>query len=217
MTAENDKKRGNESPKPANGVVLPRSGFTVEPSAGVNSGAVNTVRHATAKTEPLTPAKAGSPASRGLLSSARQRQRIGYLRKLLNIEDDLYYEILRSDFDARTSKDLTVKEAYELITRFTNDCKERGIYKQKATVKMAQYKYNNLKRDKSMASPAQLRMIEAMWADVSRADTDEGRALALKAFIKRITARDGIRFLTSKDAAQLIAALNKMRGGKNEQ
>ena len=59
--------QGNESFKIAAGVVLTRSGFTVEPSAGVNSGAVNTVRPATAKTEPLTPAKAGSPASQQLV------------------------------------------------------------------------------------------------------------------------------------------------------
>ena len=145
------------------------------------------------------------------LSSAEQRQKIGYLRRLLNLDDDLYYDML-AHYGAASSKDLTVNDAYILINTLRNDAKAAGVWKPKASFQ--KYKYNNLNDRKGMASAKQLRYIEAMWNDISKAKNNNEKSYALRAFIKRITGKDALNFLTSKDVSKVIEALKAMRGGK---
>ena len=144
------------------------------------------------------------------MTTVLQRQKIGYLRKLLGLEDDLYYEMIAGYNGAKSSKDLSISEGQELLSRLRDVAQKLGLFKPYASTKFKSYKYNNLGKRSGMASPAQLRKIEAMWADVSRARDSEGRAKALGAFIKRITGRDSILFITSADAVKLINALEAM-------
>lgn len=65
-----------------------------------------------------------------------------------------------------------------------------------------------------MATPRQLRKIEAMWADVSRADTEEARATALRQFLKRIVGIENLRFLEGWQVKKVINALEAMQSQK---
>jgi len=141
------------------------------------------------------------------LSTPKQRQQLGYMRKLLGIDEDTYREIL-SGYGVDSSKDLSKKQIDELINNLRDKAKETGVFKPKKS--FIKYKYNNLAGRKNMASPAQLRKIEAMWHNISRQKTPTDRAKALKIMIKKITGKDSINFLTSVDVRKIIKTFENM-------
>ena len=141
------------------------------------------------------------------MSTPKQRQIIGFLRRALNLADDTYYAILEINYSAGSSKDLTYAEAEELIGQLRINAVKSGALKAS--------RFFGLDRDKKMASPKQLRMIEAMWKDVSFKETEEDRKTALNRFIYRITGKQRLRFLTAVDIRKIVNALNKMKEGKN--
>lgn len=142
-------------------------------------------------------------------STPKQRQSLGYIRKLLALDDDVYREMLLNRYGVESSKELTSNEITELINSLRDKAKQIGVFKPKASFN--KYKYNNLaNRDKKMASPAQLRKIEAMWIERTRAITRTEQAKALKTFILRITGKENISFLTAVDVRKIIKALENM-------
>lgn len=142
-----------------------------------------------------------------ILSSPKQRQRLGYFRKLLNLSEDLYRELLEQ-FGVTTSKDLTSQQIEELTSRLSKNAQEQGLYKPKPS--FLKYKYNNLAKREGMASPAQLRKIDIMWKNVSRQSNDKDRESALQVMIKKITCKDHIKFLTSRDVRKVIKTFENM-------
>lgn len=150
------------------------------------------------------------------MSNAKQRQMIGYLRKLLGLSDDIYHDILWS-WGVDTSKELSAEQAEVLINQFKEQAIGLGKYEPKAKYKSQRWKYNNyLAREDNMASPAQLRMIEALWFQVSNQTTDTERENALNKLSERVTGKSRLIFLTKKDVSKLIKALNVMKLNKEE-
>lgn len=149
--------------------------------------------------------------SEKMKSSAKQRQQIAILRKRLNIEDDVYRDEMLGYYGVNSSKDLTARQAGELLFKLITLAKEAGVYQSKKKYNFQKYKYNNLAgRENKMATPAQLRMIEAMWFRVSIYNDDEARAGALKKFSKKITEKENLRFLTKSDITTLKTAIERM-------
>jgi len=142
-----------------------------------------------------------------LLSTAKQRQNLGYFRRLLAIEDDLYQDIL-SEYGVKSSKDLSMEQIKELILRFRRNAEIAGLYNTKSNI--YKQKYNDLAERKGMATPAQLRKIEAMWQGVSRLKNEQDRQKALQTMIKKITGKDNIRFLTAIDVRKIIKTFENM-------
>ncbi len=142
-----------------------------------------------------------------LLSSPKQRQRLGYFRKLCNLSEELYRELLEQ-FGVETSKDLTSQQIEELTSRLRKNAEARGLYKPKPS--FIKYKYNNLADREGMATPAQLRKIDVMWKNVSRQTNDFDREKALQVMIKKITGKDNIKFLTCVDVRKVIKAFENM-------
>lgn len=62
-----------------------------------------------------------------------------------------------------------------------------------------------------MATPGQLRKIEAMWMGVSKMPTYPAREKALKGFLKRITGVEELRFIESWRVQKVIRAVEAMR------
>lgn len=140
-------------------------------------------------------------------STPKQRQDLGFLRKLLKLEDEVYYGLL-AKYGVVSCKDLNYYQIYELISLLRDEGTKMGVFHPKKT--FVKYKYNNLaNRDKSMATPAQLRKIEAMWNDVARVKEPQAREKALKNYIKRIVGKDDMRFLTAVDVRKIIYALER--------
>ena len=142
-------------------------------------------------------------------STPKQRQDLGFIRKLLGLDEDVYREMLFNRYGVNSSKELSSSEITEFTNSLRDDAKQAGLFKPKASFN--KYKYNNLSnRDKKMASPAQLRKIEAMWLERSRAKTRAEKGKALLKFIFKITGKENISFLTAIDVRKIIKALENM-------
>lgn len=141
------------------------------------------------------------------LSSPKQRQRLGFFRKLLNLSEELYKELLEQ-FGVETSKDLTSQQIEELTSRLCKNAEVQGLYRPKPS--FLKYKYNNLSNREGMASPAQLRKIDIMWKNVSRQKNEKDRQSALQVMIKKITGKDHIKFLTPVDVKKVIKTFENM-------
>lgn len=153
---------------------------------------------------------------RNIKSTSKQRQMIGYLRKTLGLSDDLYHDILWT-WGVDTSKDLTALQAETLINQLKEQAIGQGKYQPKAQYKTQKWKYNNyLDRDDNMASPAQLRLIERLWFEVSNQTTDTARENALNKLCERITGKARIVFLTKPEVSKLIKSINSMKLNKKE-
>lgn len=145
------------------------------------------------------------------MSTPQQRKLIGYFRKLLKMPEDVYKEILWT-WHVDSSKELTVDEAETLLRQLKKNAISSGVYEGKKKYSFQKYRYNSLEgRDDKMATPLQLRKIEAMWLEVSRVSGDTARAEALNSFAKRITGKERLVFLTKADASKLINAMNNMK------
>lgn len=142
-------------------------------------------------------------------SSSKQRQLIGYFRKLLGIDSDTYYEII-SNFGVESSKELTYSDAEQLL----QDLKKQAVNMGKFELQKSNYeKYNTLSGRFGMGTPKQLRKINVMWKQVSRQPTEELKEKALNVFLKRITGKERMNFLTQSDVSKVIKAIEKMQKG----
>lgn len=146
------------------------------------------------------------------MSTKEQRKKIGCLRKLLGLKDDLYREMLFERFNAVSSTKLTISQANEFYKELKKKAIEEGLIKPRSINAFQKYNYNNLNnRDSDMATPKQLRMIEAMWSEVSRIQNTKDRKTALNTFINRICGVENIRFLKKSAVAKIIKAIKSMK------
>ena len=149
-------------------------------------------------------------------STPRQRQMIGYLRKLLKISNDTYYEIIYNGWGVDSSKDLSFNAAESLIIQFKKQATDAGLYEPKNNFFD---RYKSLEGRTGMATPAQLRKINIMWKFVSKQPTDELKEQALNNFIYRITGKERLNFLTQRDVSKVVKAIETMtkqrKGNKN--
>jgi hypothetical protein len=138
----------------------------------------------------------------------RQIKKIHTLLSKLKMPDDEYRYLL-SDYWVETSKKLSYSEAQELIGKLEKIAVEKGVWSQYGN--RGKRRYEDLKDRHGMASPKQLRKIEAMWKDVSYTHKQDERARALRKFIFRIAGVDDMRMLESKQASKIIEALQNMK------
>ncbi len=123
----------------------------------------------------------------------------------IGMTDDAYRDMLWDSFRVKTSKALDAVQAARLLIHLNRLAGRTGR------------RFEHLgERGRDMASPKQLRMIEAMWAGVSRAEGASARASALNKFIARITGVTDIRFLPKYDVRKVIRALKSMKQQKQE-
>ena len=130
------------------------------------------------------------------------------LKGALRLDDATYREMLAGRFRKTTSKDLTHSEAADLIREMEAHAVSQGVWRRK------EKKYDRFGGRPGFASPKQLRMIEGMWKDVSRAATAEDRALALRHFLLRIVGVEDLRFLEPEHVRKVVNALKTMKAAK---
>ena len=130
---------------------------------------------------------------------AEQYRQIHGLVRLLGMTDEAYRDMLRDRYQVESSKQLSTQQRSSLIKSLREQVHGKA------------QKFNELSgRAKHKASPAQLRAIEAMWAQVSRAETSEDRRKALNAFCKRLTGVEVVTWICKEDAKVLIKAIHAM-------
>ncbi|MBQ9149478.1 DUF1018 domain-containing protein [bacterium] len=142
-----------------------------------------------------------------ILSNSKQRQLIGYFRKLLKISEEAYQEILAS-YSVESSKELSYTEAQELLNNLKDKAITFKLYQPKTSKQ--HLKYENMYARYGYATPKQLRMIESMWNNVTRQNGDKNKEIALNHFVKRIVGKEHIKFITQKDVSKLKMAIENM-------
>lgn len=141
------------------------------------------------------------------MSRQDQKQKIHMLKDKAGLTDDDYRTLLGSMFQGVCSSvDLSESEADRLIAQLRSLAPGFA-----AAYSGGRRKYVEIGKRPGMASPAQLRMLEAMWAEVSIHHDAKGRALAFKDFLSsRFNVQD-ILWLQHSDVNRVVVALKAMR------
>ena len=132
------------------------------------------------------------------MSTLQQIRKIHTLKSLLFMSDEEYRKHLRS-FDVATSKALTEAEAALLISNFEEKVRFLNLNR-----------YDGLNgRDETMATPLQLRKMEAVWRDICRNKEKNHRHKSLRRYLSLHFHINDIRFLTKYRAGRIIGILEK--------
>lgn len=130
-----------------------------------------------------------------------QIQKIKMAQKQLGIDDETYRDLLAEFYNAKSCTELSQKHA----DLFLENLKKHG-WKEKPVNKKKKYSEFN-DRMGYRATGAQMRMIEAMWMETAREKTEA----ALNKFIKRITKKSHITFITKTDVKNLKQAIENFK------
>ncbi len=145
------------------------------------------------------------------MSTPKQRQLIGYFRKLLKFDEDTYKDVI-AFYNVTSSTQLNYSDAEDLIERLKSQATGMGLYIRNTGNNWQ--KYQNMAGRYGMATPKQLRYIEVLWKNVSIKLTDEDKEKALNRFIYRITGKQRLNFLTYQDVSKVIEAIKAMEKQK---
>ena len=138
----------------------------------------------------------------------RQIKMIHILKEKLKMSDENYRDSLYGYFEVESSKELTSAQAAFYIKKLEEDAIKAGVWKKKV------WDYTHLDGRKGMASSAQLRKIQGMWAEVSDCKTKRDREKALRKFIFRIAKVSDLRFLKVGMVRKIVKALSEMKKQK---
>jgi len=130
----------------------------------------------------------------------QQIKTIHVLIHRIGMSDEDYRAMLMDNFGVSSCKQLRSNQAKQLI---------QTLYKLSGQKPKKRFDELN-HRPSYFASPAQLRKIEAMWANVSYKKTARERRRALNAFIKRITGVSDLLWLQANDVHKVIKAIQTM-------
>ncbi|MEZ7891157.1 MAG: DUF1018 domain-containing protein [Candidatus Wallbacteria bacterium] len=138
--------------------------------------------------------------------------------KKIGMPDAEYRLIIERVWPGKKScKELTEFEAERLIKAI----QEVGYNKYKVKTKYYnpynKKKHNDLAGREEMASPAQLRMIEGMWADVSYVTDEIKREQALRKFVEKKFHISALRFLPARMVERVVKTLQAMKFGRKRE
>lgn len=140
-----------------------------------------------------------------------QNRKIHTLKRALAWDDATYQAALKGQVGVETSKGLPIQQAKKVIGHLEELAVRAGVWTRQGR------RFDHLDgRSVDMATPKQLRLIEVMWGQVSRATTNAAREKALRAFVKRITKAADLRFLRKHQAEKVVKALEKMGATKED-
>ncbi len=140
--------------------------------------------------------------------TAKQIKKIHTLISKLKMSDS-EYRFLLSEYWVNTSKDLSYIEAQALIQRLEERALKAGVWSRYS--ERGKIRYEDLGKRQGMATPKQLRMIEAMWKEVSHIHNIERRQMALRRFIFRIVGVSDMRYLEAHHVPKVMKAIKAMK------
>ncbi|MBI3584006.1 MAG: regulatory protein GemA [Nitrospinae bacterium] len=140
----------------------------------------------------------------------KQINKIHALKNAMGWDEHGYRATLLYNYGVRTSKDMTWKQADEFSNFLEEKAIKRGVWKKFN----GKERFEELKNRPNMATPPQLRMIEAMWKDVSSAGNEKQRREALRGFLRKYFKVSDLRFLDRGTVGKVITALKNMQSRK---
>ncbi len=140
-----------------------------------------------------------------------QIKRIHVLNGKIGVSDEDYRARLRDSFGVGTCKALSSAQAGKLIRDMEKIARGMGIEVG------GRGKRREWKRRPGMATPRQLRKIEAMWMGVSNRPTAAEKRAALGKFLERRFGVSDLAFVTHEMPPKIIRALEAMRMQQREE
>lgn len=140
-------------------------------------------------------------------ASNEQKAKIKMLQKSLGISQSNYKELLWQGYKVESSTKLDAHQARELIYDLTEQAVKAGVW-EKRTSPVNKLKYNELADRPGFATPAQLRMLNAMWhtSDKVRNKTDE----AFENFVATIAKVQSIKWLRCGAVQKVKLAIERL-------
>jgi|Deesub1362B_J571_1020462.scaffolds.fasta_scaffold07241_3 phage gp16-like protein len=141
------------------------------------------------------------------MKATRKQKAIIHMAKTrLGLDEDTYRAALRAVTGKDSAARLSVGEANRVIDHFVS----RGF--RIDSMDDRRQRFRDLADRPGMASPAQLRKIEAMWREIAWGDPSR----SLRRFLFNGWRCSDLRFLTAEQAREVIEAIKKMvaRRGK---
>lgn len=135
-----------------------------------------------------------------------QTRKIHTLVSALSLPDEIYRKGLNDLFCVDTSKVLTARQAAYLIDVLEMEGVMNGVWSRREY----RDKYNELGRRPDMATPAQLRKIEATWNGLYPESDPEIHQRNIRTFLFRFFKVSDLRFLDQETANKVLYALRKM-------
>lgn len=138
-------------------------------------------------------------------------RKIHWIKRQAGMSEEEYRTMLAS-YGVESSKELSYWEGVDLIKKM------EGLVKNKIRHKDNLNRYEELGirwdevRGEYMATPKQLRMIEAMWCTHSL--VDQKNEEALRKFVKRITGVDRLEWLYMSDIKKVVNAIKRLKRRK---
>ena len=133
-----------------------------------------------------------------------QIKKIHTLKNILGIDENLYRELL-CELGVNSSKELNYSQAKMFIEILEDKAVECNLWKKQLK------KYEELDRDKQMATDAQLRMIEGLWQEICYFDDEKYAKTSLRKFLKSKHKVDDVMFLTKQKASKVIQSIIAMK------
>lgn len=135
----------------------------------------------------------------------RQIKLIHILKSEIGFSDEIYRGALYEAFGVTTCKDLTESQAAGVIEYFEQEASRSGDRNKKT-----ERYYSAFGQRPEHATPRQLKYINDLWNQVSRAKPDR-REAALRKFLMRQAGVMDLRFLKRTAATKVISALKAMK------
>lgn len=132
-----------------------------------------------------------------------QKRAIHCAIRAIGMSDEDYRMLLMDGYGVETCKALTFRQASELLDHLNTFSGRR-----KKTHARLPHK------GRPMATPAQLRMIEAMWAEVAYKKDRKWRERSLNRFLKRIVGIEHINWLQEWQVKKVVRAINAIKEQK---
>lgn len=145
--------------------------------------------------------------ARKLAPSPGHIKKVHALKRALGLDDDTYRDIL-GRYGVTSSKDLTGQTMAACLDYLEALAVEAGVWQ-------AQGGTLARKQRPGAASDAQVRLIKALWRQVSRQPTEKERATALDVFVRRITGKPKLAWCDHGNIQALVNALTAM-GARRE-
>jgi phage gp16-like protein len=140
-----------------------------------------------------------------LLVTKTQLAKIHIAKKALGLTEEQYRDILWCQCHVRSAASLTQAQAQDLLRHF----QRLGWHPTRRTHPP---RFDDLGYRLHMATPAQLRKIEALWMAVARTKTEA----ALRLFLHRRFGLDDLRFVRRDQVTPILTALQAMQGRTKE-
>lgn len=149
------------------------------------------------------------------MASREQIRIIHSLKSALKLTEDEYRSLL-SGYEVESSKDLSFETAADVIRNMTKNAQSAGVWTQKPGRSDRSERYEHLDgRARNMASPAQLRMIEGLWNDVSYVRDPDKQRKALRTFLERFDV-SALEFVKTSLVPKILRALEHMKAKQRQ-